>query len=634
MIIVPGGRVGLVGDGGNNEVATFTDATQIQGEANLTFDGSTLTVTGAVTVGSDGSGQDVIFYSGTAGDNLTWDASEEVLQITGTDGATSLDVLDGDVRVVDKLYFYDRGGEYLSSNGSTLTITGATTIAGAVDLGSNTLTSTGSMQIRTIDYSDGDLAMTINNTGTVTFAQTVSIGDGGGEPATNIGLLVDHNATSAYPRLLNVGNGASAIVVSSGGNVELLQVYPASTVVNASVTAAHVYTASFYEPRIDVSATSAAVTTAATVYIEGAATQATNNYALWVDAGASRFDGATQFGVDDIGANVTFFGATSGRDMMWDEAANRLEFKDNTYMSFGTGADVQLYHTGTNFVVDNNTGVMILDNGSGAIRMTTTGNVYIGDTANAGATLGLTINQGAADDEIFTLKSSDVAHGITGQTETDTYGLIKKRGGADGGLYMWGLTEAIEAIGFVAGYTTSNTSKSVSGRGGMDMDIYKKDGTGFAAPSSNDNIVVIKAGATARFIFDAEGDLHLDGGGGAGSADPTADHSDGIIGYNVYDDQADWQMARAIHASLVPETDFGIENQKLVERFRPLLETRGIVNYNDDGHHFIASKKLALFQLDGLYQIGEAVIAMAKVLQDAGMPIPENVNRLLELEGA
>ena len=223
MIIVPGGRVGLVGDGGNNEVATFTAATQIQGEANLTFDGSTLTVTGDVTVGSDGSGQDVIFYSGTAGDNLTWDASEEVLQITGTDGATSLDVLDGDVRVVDKLYFYDRGGEYLSSNGSTLTITGATTIAGAVDLGSNTLTSTGSMQIQTIDYSDGDLAMTIADGGGVTFDDTVTVG------ADDTGHdVVFHGATanaelrwdeSADGLILNQGTSDEKILSLKGSDI-------------------------------------------------------------------------------------------------------------------------------------------------------------------------------------------------------------------------------------------------------------------------------------------------------------------------------------------------------------------------------------------------------------------------------
>ena len=95
-----------------------------------------MTVTGTLTVGEDAAGFDFsLFSSDTSGDGLTWDASEEVLQITGKDANTALDVLDGDVRIVDKLYFYDRGGEYLSSDGSTLTITGAVTI-GALSLSS------------------------------------------------------------------------------------------------------------------------------------------------------------------------------------------------------------------------------------------------------------------------------------------------------------------------------------------------------------------------------------------------------------------------------------------------------------------------------------------------------------------
>ena len=95
-----------------------------------------MTVTGTLTVGEAAAGFDFsLFSSDTSGDGLTWDASEEVLQITGKDANTALDVLDGDVRIVDKLYFYDRGGEYLSSDGSTLTITGAVTI-GALSLSS------------------------------------------------------------------------------------------------------------------------------------------------------------------------------------------------------------------------------------------------------------------------------------------------------------------------------------------------------------------------------------------------------------------------------------------------------------------------------------------------------------------
>ena len=257
--------------------SAYLDSDTAHLSGTQTFSGAK-TFSSTVTGGSDGSGVDVVLYSGTAGDNLTWDASEEVLQITGTNGATSLDVLDGDVRVVDTLYFYDRGGEYLSSDGSTLSITGTTTIngattinqhltvgatttgnnryatfltddgyasgivmgnnadadrawikyygaddtpadileikttgsahsrfqvasnvskidfqgssgaelittagdltlspAGGVDLGANTLTSTGSMQIRTIDYSDGDLAMTIADGGGVTFAQDITM---------------------------------------------------------------------------------------------------------------------------------------------------------------------------------------------------------------------------------------------------------------------------------------------------------------------------------------------------------------------------------------------------------------------------------------------------------------------------
>ena len=94
---------------------------------------SAMTFSSTVTVGSDGSGQDVIFYSGTSGDNLTWDSSEECLTITGTDGAQALKVADGDLVVVDKLYIYDNdGGEYISGDGTDLTITSGNDIKLAV----------------------------------------------------------------------------------------------------------------------------------------------------------------------------------------------------------------------------------------------------------------------------------------------------------------------------------------------------------------------------------------------------------------------------------------------------------------------------------------------------------------------
>lgn len=96
-----------------------------------------LTPNSDLAVGAAGSGKDVYFYSDTSGDHLLWDSSAEALLITGTDGQTALDVLDGDIRVVDKLYFFDRGGEYLSSDGSNLTVAGNTIFASSAEFNAN-----------------------------------------------------------------------------------------------------------------------------------------------------------------------------------------------------------------------------------------------------------------------------------------------------------------------------------------------------------------------------------------------------------------------------------------------------------------------------------------------------------------
>ena len=108
-------KLDLITDMNVNTINEHTAAAGVTIDSVVLKDGG-LTTTGAVTVGSDGSGADVIFYSGTAGDNLTWDASEELLTITGTNGATALNVADGNVTIADNLT--------VSGN---LTVTGTTT---------------------------------------------------------------------------------------------------------------------------------------------------------------------------------------------------------------------------------------------------------------------------------------------------------------------------------------------------------------------------------------------------------------------------------------------------------------------------------------------------------------------------
>lgn len=60
----------------------------------------------------------------------------------------------------------------------------------------------------------------------------------------------------------------------------------------------------------------------------------TNVEALKVDAGTVQFDEAVTLGVDDTGADLKCFGATSGAYMLWDASADELVF--------ATGASIDI----------------------------------------------------------------------------------------------------------------------------------------------------------------------------------------------------------------------------------------------------------------------------------------------------
>ena len=58
--------------------------------------------------------------------------------------------------------------------------------------------------------------------------------------------------------------------------------------------------------------------------------------------------------------DVTFDGATAGRDVVFDRSDNALEFADNAKGTFGTGGDLQIYHDGTNSYITNTTNDLII----------------------------------------------------------------------------------------------------------------------------------------------------------------------------------------------------------------------------------------------------------------------------------
>ena len=81
---------------GNADIAGTTNLDAVDIDGNVQLDGT-------FTIGTDGSGQDVTFYSATSGDSFAWDASEEKLTITGTNGQTALDIADGNLVVADNI---------------------------------------------------------------------------------------------------------------------------------------------------------------------------------------------------------------------------------------------------------------------------------------------------------------------------------------------------------------------------------------------------------------------------------------------------------------------------------------------------------------------------------------------------
>lgn len=84
--------------------------------------------------------------------------------------------------------------------------------------------------------------------------------------------------------------------------------------------------------------------------------------------------------------DVTFDGATAGRDVVFDRSDNALEFADNAKAKFGTGADFEIYHNGSHSFIDNNTGDLNVESTNIYIKANNTENA-VDCVANGAVTI-------------------------------------------------------------------------------------------------------------------------------------------------------------------------------------------------------------------------------------------------------
>lgn len=218
------------------------------------------------------------------------------------------------------------------------------------------------------------------------------------------------------------------------------------------------------------------------------------------------------------------------------------------------------------------------------------GKSFIGDSLNAGMTTGLTINQGGADDEILALKSSDVAHGVTGLAETDTFASLLKETSSAGGLKIRALTE--DKIGFFldAVYTTDHTAKSVAANAGIYLKSSKADGTSIQSPGADANILVIADPDGAQFIFDQEGSAHAN------------------VEWTTFDAHNDAALLTGLELALLDPIKgaFG----EFMDANRQRLQALKIVTFNEDGHHFVNFTRLSMLLTGAARQAATRIDAL------------------------
>ena len=131
----------------------------------------------------------------------------------------------------------------------------------------------------------------------------------------------------------------------------------------------------------------------------------------------------------------------------------------------------------------------------------TQSSLFVNETSNVNMGAGITINQGALDGHIFTLKSTDISHGLTSATfpnvEVDDFFVLSKEDANTGGVIMTVLAEdaAQDNVFFcqiIGGQATA--VKSVAGRSLIEFFAAEHTGANVGRNlSADDNVFGIRA---------------------------------------------------------------------------------------------------------------------------------------------
>ena len=294
-----------------------------------------INIGGKVTVGVDDTGYDVKFFGATSGKYLLWDESDDALVLPDS---TNIKIGTGG----DLQLYHDGSNSYIKNATGALKL--ATETSGiAVTVGHTT--------------SETTVADNLTVTGNV----TVGVDDTGGDvkffgATSGKYWLWDESADGVVQySALTVG------VDDTGYDVKFF----------GATSGAYML---WDESADDLKLVGAAgLTVAGNIDIDGTA----NLDVVDID-GNVQIDGTVTVGVDDTGKDVKFFGATSGKYMLWDESDDSLLVADSTKIKVGASGDMALYFNGTDNYMDLTQDLRIRGGGSDMMYLQSTGNIYMG----------------------------------------------------------------------------------------------------------------------------------------------------------------------------------------------------------------------------------------------------------------
>lgn len=232
--------------------------------------------------------------------------------------------------------------------------------------------------------------------------------------------------------------------------------------------------------------------------------------------------------------------------------------------------------------------------------------LYVNDSANGEMTTGITIHQGAATNEIVSLKAT-MTHGVTDVTETDTFGVLQQFTSSVGGLDVVGIQTSAARPGVsVTGISTAaaNTTKTIAGRGLVEILALNASGTAITNTTADGNLLAVRTYRGSAYvtvaIIDEDGDLWIDAGGGDGNSVITGT---AVSGYNTFDEFEDAALIRALDVGRNGHGLVRTEFDDFLQYNREDIERLKLAHFDEDGQTFVNLTGLSRLHSGAIWQM-------------------------------